>query len=120
VRRVLAVVVGGAVAGLGALVLGEYAFDGVAVVGSGVLLGLFVAGAALAVARSSSRLLALTLAGMTAGGLGWAAWVSTGHRLGNVSAAGWLAVTLGAVAAALRTLMWRRPARSRLEPAPAD
>jgi hypothetical protein len=120
VRPVVAVVVGAAVAGLGGVVLGEYAFAGVAVVASGVLLGLFVAEAALAVARSSSRLLALALAGLTAGGLGWAAWVSTGHRLGNVGVAGWLAVTLGAVAAALRTVTWRTPARSRPEPAPAD
>ena len=119
-RPILAVVVGAAVAWLGGLVLGEYAFTGAAVVGSGVLLGLFVAGAALAVARSPSRILALALAGLTAAGLVWAAWVSTGHRLGNVSVVGWIAVTLGAVAAALRTLTWRTPARSRPEPTPAD
>ncbi len=119
-RQVLAVAVGAAVAALGAVVLGEYAFAGVAVVASGVLLGLFVAEAALAVARSSSRLLALALAAVTAGGMGWAAWISTGERLGDVGPAGWLGVTLGAVSAALRTLTWRTPARNRPEPAPAD
>lgn len=125
-RSVLGVVAGVAVAGVGALVLGEYAFRGLAVVGSGALLGLFVAEAALAVAVASGagRLpagaLAAVLAGVTAAGLTWAAWISTGHRLGAVGASGWLAVTLGAVAAALRTRWWRTPDRSRPEPAPPD
>ena len=119
-RRILAVVAGAAVAAFGALVLGEYAFAGVAVVGSGALLGLFVAEVALSVAGARSPGLALTLAVVTAAGLAWAGWISTGHRLGTVGTSGWLAIAVGAAAAALRTQWWRTPDRSRRQPTPAD
>ena len=119
-RRILGLVAGAAVAAAGAVVLGEYAFAGPAVVGAGAFLGLFVAEAALTVARTESRLLAAALAGVTVGGLLWAASIATGGRLGEVPISGWLAVALGAAAAALRALRWRTPGRSRPEPTPAD
>ena len=119
-RRILGLVAGVAVAAGGAVVLGEYAFEGPAVVGAGALLGLFVAEATLTVAKTASRSLAAVLAAVTVGGLLWAASIATDGRLGEVPISGWLAVALGAAAAALRTLLWRTPARSRPEPTPAE
>lgn len=109
-----------AVAAVGALVLGEYAFDGVAVVLSGALLGLFVAEAALAVGRDRSPPLAAAAGALAGLGLVWAAWISTGHRLGSVPGAGWLAITSGALVATLRTLRWRTQDDSRRPSAPAE
>lgn len=119
-RRILGLVAGAAVAAAGAVVLGEYAFAGPAVVGAGALLGLFVAEAALTVAGTGGRPFAAGLGGLTVAGLLWAAWIATGHRLGEVPASGWLAVAVGGAAAFLRTLWWRTPAHTRPEPTPAD
>jgi len=111
-RPILAAAAAAAVAAAGALVLGEYAFDGVAVVLSGALLGLFVGEAAVAVARERSRSLALAAGAIAALGLLWTAWISTGHRVGTVRAPGWLAIALGAATATLRALPWRTRGRS--------
>lgn len=120
-RPILALLAGAAVAALGAAVLGEYSFGGPAVIGSGLLLGLFVAEAVLAVRGDGRNDVVGAVAGalLTALGLTWAAWISTGHRLGTLRWDGWLAVALGAVTAAFRL----RPGagwRSRPAPAPTD
>ncbi len=117
-RPTLALVAGAAVAVLGAAVLGEYAFDGVAVLGSGVLLGLFVSEAVVSVRRGGSRVASAACAGLTAAGLVWAAWISTGHRLGQLRWEGWAAVGVGAGVAAFRA---RSPGAARHTPtAPAS
>ena len=92
-----------------AVLLGEYAFDGLAVVGAGVILGLFVSEATVSVARRGSVLLAGAGAVFTAAGLLGAAWIATDRRLSNIDLEGWLAVALGAAAAAIRA----RPPRER-------
>ena len=117
VRTPLAVAAGLAVAVIGAVVLGEYGFDGWAVMGSGVLAGLFVAEAVLAVARTGSGPLAAATAVLSAGSLLGAGWTSTGHDLGTVTWKGWAAVALAAAAGAIRA---RPPAAARgSRPAPA-
>ncbi|HVL05536.1 MAG TPA: hypothetical protein VM388_06085 [Acidimicrobiales bacterium] len=117
-RPPLALLAGATVALVAAAVLGEYDFDGWAVIGSGLLVGLFVAEAVVIVARGGSPLRAVTSAGLAAGALLWAGWTSTGHRLGTVSWKGWAAVVLAAVAAAVRA----RPtaAAQHTPPAPAS
>jgi hypothetical protein len=111
------VLAGAAVAVVAAAVLGEYGFDGWAVIGAGILVGLFVAEAMMAVARAGSRVLAACAAVLAAVSLVWAAWISTGHRLGTVGWKGWAAVALGAAAGAIRA---RPPAAARrTRPAPA-
>ena len=116
-RLIVSLVAGAAVAALGAAVLGEYAFDGLAVVGSGVVLGLFVARAVVTVAKGGSRTGAAAAGVLTATGLLWAAWISTGHRLGTVGWEGWTAVVVGAAVSAFRA---RPPgAARRTRPAPA-
>lgn len=117
-RLILSLLAGAAVAVLGAAILGEYAFDGLAVMGAGVVLGLFVAEATVTVARGGSRLGAAVSAAVTAAGLVWAGWIATGNRLGTVGWEGWAAVALGAAVAAFRA---RPPARARhSRPAPAS
>ena len=117
VRQSLAVLAGAAVAAVAAAVLGEYGFDGWAVVGSGVLTGLFVAEAELAVARRGSRLLAVAGGVLGAAALLGAGWISTDHRLGTVAWKGWAAVALAAAAGAVRGRSTGAARRSR--PAPA-
>ncbi len=99
--------------------LGEYAFDGLIIVAAGVVVGLFVGEAAVAVNRGRDVLLAVACAICTVGGLLIAARTATGHRLSSVGWEGWLAVALGAVAAALRATTLRRRPRTPPEP-PAE
>ncbi|MDQ3897466.1 MAG: hypothetical protein M3326_09550 [Actinomycetota bacterium] len=116
-RPPLAVLAGAAVAVVAAAVLGEYAFDGWAVIGAGVLVGLFVAEAMLAVVRSGSRLTAVAAGVLGAGAMLWAGWISTGHRLGTVAWKGWVAVGAAAAAGAIRGR--RRAEAPSTRPAPA-
>ncbi|MGI8807454.1 MAG: hypothetical protein ACR2KK_06375 [Acidimicrobiales bacterium] len=117
VRESLAVLAGAVVALVAAVVLGEYGFDGWAVVGTGLLTGLFVGEAIVGVARAGSRHLAATAAVLGAAGMLAAGWISTGHELGTVTGTGWAAVALAAVAGAVRA---RPPAAARRSrPAPA-
>ncbi|MGI8983471.1 MAG: hypothetical protein ACR2HM_02880 [Acidimicrobiales bacterium] len=116
-RPPLALLAGLCVALIAAAVLGEYDFDGWAVLGSGLLVGLFVAEAVVTVARGGGRLRAVASAGMAAGAMAWAGWISSGHRLGTVGWKGWAAVALGAGAAAVRARPSAGAPNSR--PAPA-
>jgi hypothetical protein len=116
VRFTLSLVAGAAVAFVAAFLLGEYAFDGLAVIGGGVVLGLFVSEATTTVARRRSVLLAAAGAVFTVAGLLGAAWISTDRRLSIVGVQGWLAVALGAAAAAIRA----RPLRERSDIPPVE
>jgi hypothetical protein len=118
VRPPLALLAGLAVAAIAAAVLGEYNFDGWAVLGSGLLVGLFVAEAVVSVARGGSRVRAGASAGMAAGAMVWAGWIATGHRLGTVGWRGWVAVALAAGAGAIRARPTAESPYSR--PAPAS
>jgi hypothetical protein len=106
-RRTLAVVAGALVAGAAALLLGEYPFSGLVVLGSGVLVGLLVSEAVVTVGEWRGPGPAATGAVLAAAGLVWAGWIAEGHDLGRVAAEGWAAVGLGAGAAALRA-WWPR------------
>ena len=101
-RPPLAVLAGLAVALVAGAVLGEYNFDGWAVMGTGVLTGLFVGEAVVTVARRSTPVLAAATALLSAGGLVLAGWISTGHRLGTAGWKGWAAVALAGVAGGIR------------------
>ena len=117
-RPTVSVLAGAAVAVIAAAVLGEYTFDGWAVMGSGVLVGLFVGEAMLAVVRSGTRWTSVVAGALAAAAMVWAGWISTGHRLGTVAWKGWAAVALAAAAGAVRA---RPPgAARRTRPAPAS
>jgi hypothetical protein len=102
VRPPLAVLAGLAVAVIAGAVLGEYDFEGWAIVGSGVLTGLFVGEAVIAVARKGNPVLAAASAVLSAGALLAAGWTASDHRLGTVGWKGWAAVALAGVAAGVR------------------
>jgi hypothetical protein len=116
VRVTLSLVAGAAVAFVAAVLLGEYAFDGLAVIGAGVVLGLFVSETTVSLARRRSLLLAGAGAAFTVAGMLGAAWISTDHRLSTVGLKGWLAVAVGAAAAAIRA----RPLRERSDSPPPE
>jgi len=109
VRRTLGIACGAVVAALGALVLGEYPFSGWLVVASGALLGLFVAEVLVGVGRFDGTLAVVVAAVLAGGGLVWGAWISEGHRLSELGAAGWLAVAVGMGVAGLG-VRWSRSA----------
>lgn len=117
-RLPLAALAALAVALFGALALGEYAFDGWAVLGAGLLLGIFVAEAALVVAKRGSSTLSVISGALTAAGLLLAAWVSSGHHLDQVTLWGWSAVVLGVLAAAVRARSSQKAAGTAERPAP--
>ena len=117
-RSPLALLAGLVVAAIAGAVLGEYDFDGWAIVGSGVLTGLFVGEAVVAVARRGGGVLAAATAVLSAGAMLAAGWTATGHRLGTVGWKGWAAVALAAVAGAIRSTAGSP--RSRSAPASAE
>ena len=119
-RTPLSVVAGAAVAIVAAAVLGEYGFDGLAVLGTGLLVGIFVAEAVVAVAREGSPLGAAASALLAAASMTWAAWISSGHRLGTVRWMGWAGVALAAAAGAFRARPPGAVRRSRPAPASAE
>lgn len=88
---------------VGAVVLGEYPYRGWTVLAAGVLFGLFIAEAALAVTRGPSRPLGAggTVVGLTA--MTWGAWIASGHALSYLGPAGWTAVVLTGLVSGFRT-----------------
>jgi hypothetical protein len=120
VRPPLALLAGLAVAVIAAVVLGEYNFDGWAVLGSGLLTGLFVGEAVVVVARGGSRRLAAACALLSAGAMVWAGWIATGHHLGLVAWKGWAAVALAALAGGIRARPTAAAPSSRSAPAAAE
>ena len=104
-RLALAVVAALAVAMVGAAILGEYQFDGVTGAAAGLIFGIFVAEAAVAVARRGSALLAAVCAVLAVGALGWAIHASIGPRAsvpGDVPGMAWVALVLAALGAGIR------------------
>jgi hypothetical protein len=105
VRLALSVLAAAAVAALGAAILGEYQFTGLTGAAAGLIFGIFVAEAAVAVNRQGDSLLAVVCAAFTAGALLWAIHGSIGARSSipaDVPAMAWLALGLGMAAAAFR------------------
>ncbi len=108
-RRIVAVLAGALVATAAALLLGEYPFTGLLVLGAGALVGLLVAEAVVSVGGWRGRTPAAIAAVLAIGGLVWAGWIAEGHDLGRIAPEGWVAMLLGGVSAALRA-WWPRAA----------
>ena len=108
-RLILAWVAAAGIGAVGALILGEYTYSGVAVLLSGLFLGLFVAEGAVAVARHRSVTLGTGCALLAAAAMTWGGWISSGHRLSFLPGEGWAAVVVAGAAAGLRA-WWSRPA----------
>ena len=105
---------------VGAAILGEYQFDGLTGAVAGLIFGIFVAEAAVAVTKRGTGWLAAACAVLAVGGLGWSIRASIGPRAsfpGDIPGYGWAALGLAAVGAAVRARSsGRRADGSRTEP----
>ena len=107
IRPILGLVVGALVCAIGALILGEYEFNGVTPVGAGLLFGLVISEIVLEVGARRHPIIGLLSAAMVAGALAWAGYVSSGEGLRPFPNGAWVAMAFGAVAAGIRTGGWR-------------
>ena len=105
-RRPVSLLAGAAVSALGALILGEYEFTGWFPYVAGVLFGLVVAETVVGVGHWRGPVPAVAAATLSAAGLAWAAWIDSGEGLEPWPSLAWVAMALGAGAAALRA--WGR------------
>jgi hypothetical protein len=108
---IVAVLVGLAVAALGAVILGEYPLVGVRALLAGLVFGVTVAELMADVSQPGpeEQHLAFAAAMLTEAGLVWATWISTGHELDTASTAAWLGIGVGMLA----SLLWFRSAARR-------
>lgn len=103
-RPLLAVVCAAAVAALGALVLGEYEFEGTLPLVAGPLFGLVVAEVAVGVGRSRSWAVGLAVAALAAAGIAWAGWIDSSYGLVPVKGLVWVSAALAAPVALIRVV----------------
>ncbi|MEY2403957.1 MAG: hypothetical protein QOD38_1508 [Acidimicrobiaceae bacterium] len=108
-RPILGLLCAALACALGALILGEYEFSGATPIGAGVLFGLVVSEIVIEVGARRAPVIGVITAGLVAGALAWAAWVSSGEGLRPFPTGAWLAMAVGALAAGGRTGGWRRP-----------
>ncbi len=102
-RALLGVLLGGAAAALGALILGEYEFTGSLPWVAGPLFGLVIGEVVVEAGRSRHLAVALAAAALSFGGIAWAGWIDSTQGLEPVKGAVWASAALAAVAALLRT-----------------
>lgn len=102
-RQVLAIVAAAVLAGLGAVVLGEYDLRGTTAIVGFPLYGVAVTELALAVARRLAVPTLAVAAAVVAGGLTWALWISFGHFRNDVlpPPLSWVMVGVAVLAAVL-------------------
>ena len=103
-RRPVSLLAGAAVAALGAKILGEYEFTGWFPFVAGVLFGLVIGEVVVSVGRWRGPVPAAAGALLAAGGLAWAGWIDSSEGLEPFPTLAWVAMALGAAAAALRAL----------------
>jgi hypothetical protein len=112
-RRVVAVVVAAFVTCVGAVILGEYVYEGTTPFLAGGLFGVLLAELVTNVAKGADVHLMAATALLTEAGLVWALWISTGHRLDLAAGEAWFGIAFGMAAAALWVRsVERRPRRS--------
>jgi hypothetical protein len=109
-RPLLALAGAALVAALGALILGEYEFEGTLPFVVGPLFGLAIGELVVGVGRSRAGWVAAVAAALAAGGVAWAGWIDASHGVEDVKPLVWVAAGLAGATAALRTAGWRRGA----------
>jgi hypothetical protein len=111
-RALLGLLLGAATAALGALMLGEYEFQGSLPFLAGPLFGLLIGEIVVTVSRSRSLLLGLGAALEAAAGIVWAGWIDSSEGVEPVKGLVWVAAGLAAACALVRTTGLRsRPQR---------
>lgn len=117
-RLTVGLVAGAGVAAVGALLLGEYPFSGLPILGAAALLGVFVAEVVVGVGRRRGWYPAVACGGLAVLGMTWGGWISEGRHLSRLPAGGWLAVAVAGGVAAVRARPSRRAAANSAEQAP--
>jgi hypothetical protein len=102
-RTALGLVVAALVAALGALILGEYEFDGSLPFIAGPLFGLVIGEVVVGIGRSRAVPVALAAGAVAAAGIAWAGWIDSSEGIEPVKALVWVAAALAAVVATVRT-----------------
>jgi hypothetical protein len=91
---------------VGALVLGEYEFEGSFPLLAGPVVGLVLAEAAVAIAKQRTAALGAVVAALAAGSLLGAGWIDSGEGLEPMKGLVWVAAALAAAVGGLRA-GWR-------------
>ncbi len=100
---------GAAIAGFGALIVGEYEFQGVVPVLAGLILGLLVSEAVALGGQWRGWTPAVIASVLAAGAILWGGWIDSGEGLEPYPSLAWL----GAAVAALTAVVRARPPRTR-------
>ncbi len=101
-KRILPVVAGAAVSAFGALIVGEYEFDGVLPVIAGLVLGLLVSEAVALGGQWRGWVPAGIAATLAAAGILWGGWIDSGEGLEVYPALAWVGAAVAAVVALVR------------------
>jgi hypothetical protein len=104
-RQIASLAAGAVVAAVGGLVLGEYPFIGWTPYVAGVLFALIVTEVMLSIGHKHGPILGFGGAALSAAGLGWAVWISSGRGVAPIPGGGWIAIALGAVVSLARGLL---------------
>ena len=102
-------IVAALVAGLGALILGEYEFEGMLPFVAGPLFGLVIGEIVVGVGRSRAVLVGVAAGVLAASGIAWAGWIDSSEGIEPVKRLVWAAAALAAVAAMARVVGRGRP-----------
>lgn len=113
-RRILPVLAGVAVAAFGALVAGEYEYQGLVPLFTGLALGLLVSEAVALGGQWRGWAPASIAAALAAGAVLWGGWIASGHGVAPYPFLAWVGAALGAAVALLRA----RPRPTRRRPTP--
>ncbi len=96
-RSVIAVLVGAFLTCFGAVILGEYVYEGTTPFLAGGLLGVIFAEVITSIARAGDAYLMAATALFVEACLVWALWISTGHRLDLAAGEAWFGIAFGMV-----------------------
>jgi len=102
-RALLGLVLGGATAALGALILGEYEFTGSLPWVAGPLFGLVIGEVVVGAGRSRHPLVAAIAAALAFAGIAWAGWIDSTEGVAPIKGLVWVSAALAAAAAYFRT-----------------
>lgn len=102
-RAALGLVAAALVAALGALILGEYEFDGTLPFVAGPLFGLVIGEVVVGLGRSRGFPLAIAAGAIASAGIAWAGWIDASQGIEPVKGLVWVAAALAAAVAVVRT-----------------
>ncbi len=97
------VAAGAAVSGFGALIVGEYEFEGILPLLAGVVLGLLVSEAVALGGQWRGWVPAVVSAVLAAAGILWGGWIDSGEGLEAYPALAWAGAATAAAVAVVRT-----------------